>query len=317
MTNTVKNSFFEAKINSDTHTLERLTVFKADSDGVLDLTKFPEMDEVRCIGTGYYLMPYAQRVIDKMVLPKRVKKIRESAFYAAPIKAVVWPDDCFDIAQQTFDLCYIESLENIAHVKSIGKLAFANSRLKSLCIPNGVNVIPDSCFIGTPLNSLTNTEHLTEICKEAFLGTYLRGIHWPSRCTTIRKSTFDNCKKLSYIENTQGIEIIEKAAFSGCGLTSFCMPPKCRYINAETFSYCSSLTDVRNLDHIISIGHSAFASSGIQEIDLSNSVCSSIEDAAFAKSSLERFTPGYYLENIGETAFYGTPYERKENVDLN
>ena len=100
--------------------------------------------------------------------------------------------------------------------------------------------------------------------------------------TSIGKSAFYGCYRLTAIEIPNSVTSIGSSAFSGCsGLTAVEIPNSVTSIGSSAFSECSGLTAVEIPSSVTSIGYSAFEDCyRLTAIEIPNSV-TSIGSSAF------------------------------------
>lgn len=287
---TIKNQFFKAKYNDDTCTLESLEIIKPRDDGVLDLNKFKHMSDVRIIGDKAPVVDYkSSNQIDKLILPKGVREVRDMAFFKLYAKSVVWPDECVGIPDQAFMNSNIEKLLNIAHVTSIGKSAFKGCTLKSCCIPDGVAEIPETCFCLAGLSDISGGKNVKKLGSRAFYGCLeLKSFTIPTGVDSLPSECFSQC---IHLREVNGLDHIKNFG---------------RY----SFYSCSDFDGAHSLDAALSIGKFAFCYSSIESIDLRRSICGYIGRCAFADSKIKNFMPGYFQCTVDDSAFDNTPLRK-------
>lgn len=125
---------------------------KTDRDGCFDLNAFPELRDVDII-SHQFMMEGSIKNVEKIVLPKHLKKAESYAFCTLPVKAFVWADDCPEIPYGAFEGSDIEEIVNIGNITSIGGKAFKETKIRSINIPDTVKKSPR--VVSSILNSRT------------------------------------------------------------------------------------------------------------------------------------------------------------------
>ena len=229
----------------------------------------------------------------------------------------------------------------------IARSAFLNCKgLTSIIIPDSVTSIGESAFYGcTGLTSITIPNSVTSIGGDAFSNcTNISKVNYtgniagwcaltglvsitmqietkliiegkeitgelviPEGVTSIGKSAFCGCSKLTSITIPDSVTIIGEEAFAYCtGLTSITIPNSVTSIEAWAFSGCKGLTSIIIPDSVTSIGESAFyGCKGLTSITIPNSV-TSIKYKAFQNcTGLTSITIPESVSNIGYNTFSG------------
>lgn len=111
---------------------------------------------------------------------------------------------------------------------------------------------------------------------------YIEAVIIEDGVTTIGKSAFYNCTKLSDAKIAESVTKIGSDAFEYCkGLTSITIPDNVTTIDMYAFLYCDNLTTVSIGNNVTTVGYMAFGDcTGITEIVIPRSV-TKISDSAF------------------------------------
>ena len=162
---------------------------------------------------------------DTISLPSNLKTIREQAFTAAILTAIVIPDSVTVIESGAFESCpnlaSVTLSENLAEI-SADLFADCNSLL-SIVIPESVLTIGDGAFSScNALNSITLSSQLQ----------------------TIGISAFDSCTSLSSIVLPETLTTIGNMAFRTTGLVSVVIPAAVDSIGINAFGNCDALTGI-------------------------------------------------------------------------
>lgn len=290
MKNTVYKYGFSASFSADSDgakCLDSIVFMSNCKERDLNFNDYEEFDDVEIIPEQFDISSNSFSFeLERLVLPRNVRKICKGAFQSMLIRSVVWPDACDHIPEYAFNGSSLAEISNICHIKSIGKGAFRGSYIKSIEIPDGVTEIPKDCFSQSRIRDVSGCRNVETIGSRAFYSSDIEHFDIPQKVNDISYKCFFGCIEL---KNVSGLEHI-------------------RLFDSESFAHCESLKNIPALDKAIGIKEDAFACSAIECVDFSNSTCSYIEDGAFACTNLKSFKPGYFLTNVSPRAFDETPY---------
>lgn len=287
----IENKYFTAKCAIGADGIKHLCsmdIREVPENGCIDLDEIEELQDVKVIGAGFYLLHREGLRIGKLVLPRGVRKIRDNAFNGKSISEIVWPDNC-DIPARAFMHSGLKRIHNIGGVKAIGKEAFRGCRLESIYIPDGVTEISECCFAKSELQEIRGGANIELIGEGAFKEcTNLKSFAIPSKVREIPSECFCGCVSLA---NVSGIDDI----------SSF---------GTGSFKNCKALKDFPTFNKARIIGACAFENTCVDRLDLSQSVCSKIGVYAFANTAVNDFKAGYFLKikDVPLLAFEGTPF---------
>ena len=131
---------------------------------------------------------------------------------------------------------------------------------------------PSPVYNNSNVKKVVIEDGVTSIGKSAFDSCIrLTSITIPDSVTSIGNAAFYGCSSLTSITIPDGVTSIEKSAFSFCSsLTSITIPKNVTSIGNSAFSFCRSLTSVMIPDSVTSIGESVFDNcSSLKTISLS------------------------------------------------
>ena len=175
---------------------------------------------------------------------------------------------------------------SLTAVTTIQSTAFENcSALESIALPDMLNTIDECAF---------------ERCSS------LTDITIPNTLEFIRRSAFMYCTRLPQIDLSHTtVTTIEENAFLDCdSLTRVDLPNTLVSIESGAFGSCYSLSSINFPNTLNSIGDYAFSSSKLSQIDLSNTVVTTIGEYTFSSClSLPRIDLPATLESISIAAF--------------
>ena len=236
--------------------------------------------------------------VQKVVLSKNLKEIKENAFSNCQLTNITIPNS----------------------VTTIGSGAFKNcTGLTSITIPSSVTNIGDSAFLGctglteiyvSEMNKVYDSRNNCNAIIETSKNELIKGCNntiIPNNVTNIGSYALYDCEELTNITIPNSVTSIGDSAFSGCsGATSITIPNSLTSISDSTFSGCSGATSITIPNSVTSIGDSAFSGcSGATSITIPNSV-TSIGDRGFSYcSGATSITIPNSVTNISNSAFSG------------
>ena len=170
-------------------------------------------------------------------------------------------------------------------LKIIETAAFENcASLTQINLPEGLEVIKNSVFAGTAIKDITIPATLIQLQDEAFRDiTTLETVDFNNVETTIGKSCFQGCTKLTSITGVGNITSIGNNAFYKCEvLEELSSLNNVTSIGDEAFLFCKQLKKVEGLHNLTSVGARAFAQcNSIEKLDIDWSKVEKIGDSAF------------------------------------
>lgn len=180
--------------------------------------------------------------LEKIVLPKKLETIGNSAFSGTGIKEIELPESLTTLDSHAFQNC--TSLVSIKIPDKITKISYGTfsncSNLQSVSFPSTLTLIEERAFYETDLSEIdipgsvenikenafcrnenlkkvTFNEGLVKIESYSFLGCKsIESIVFPSTLRTIGYSGFQDCTNLKQISLNEGLVCIESDAFSRC-----------------------------------------------------------------------------------------------------
>lgn len=180
--------------------------------------------------------------LEKIVLPKKLETIGNSAFSGTGIKEIELPESLTTLDSHAFQNC--TSLVSIKIPDKITKISYGTfsncSNLQSVSFPSTLTLIEERAFYETDLSEIdipgsvenikenafcrnenlkkvTFNEGLVKIESYSFLGCKsIESIVFPSTLRTIGYSGFQDCTNLKQISLNEGLVSIESEAFSRC-----------------------------------------------------------------------------------------------------
>lgn len=232
---------------------------------------------------------YNNILIDNMIIPDGVTKIKDYTFYrCSNLTSVILPDSIKEIGKYAFYGCgSMSSITLPDSLNGIGSYAFAYCKsLTNVILPNNITSISNDTFRNcTCLTNITIPDSITIIGSEAFFDcSSLTSVTLSSSLNTIGSYAFYRCSSLSSIALPDSLAGIGSYAFGYCnGLTNVILPSKISRIKEGTFTNCNNLTNITIPKSVTLIGRLAFDN------------CSSLTDVTIPD----------HATDIGESAFYG------------
>lgn len=209
--------------------------------------------------------------LEKIVLPKKLETIGNSAFSGTGIKeielseslttldshafqnctslvSIKIPDKITKISYGTFSNCSnLQSVSFPSTLTLIEERAFYETDLSEIDIPGSVENINENAFCRNEnLKKVTFNEGLVKIGSNSFLGCKsIESIVFPSTLRTIGYSGFSDCTNLKQISLNEGLVCIESEAFSRCsGLTDIVLPSTLEYCKGGAFNGCRNVKSI-------------------------------------------------------------------------
>ena len=209
--------------------------------------------------------------LEKIVLPKKLETIGNSAFSGTGIKEIELPESLTTLDSHAFQNC--TSLVSIKIPDKITKISYGTfsncSNLQSVSFPSTLTLIEERAFYETDLSEIdipgsvenikenafcrnenlkkvTFNEGLVKIESYSFLGCKsIESIVFPSTLRTIGYSGFQDCTNLKQISLNEGLVCIESDAFSRCsGLTDIVLPSTLEYCKGGAFNGCRNVKSI-------------------------------------------------------------------------
>lgn len=209
--------------------------------------------------------------LEKIVLPKKLETIGNSAFSGTGIKEIELPESLTTLDSHAFQNC--TSLVSIKIPDKITKISYGTfsncSNLQSVSFPSTLTLIEERAFYETDLSEIdipgsvenikenafcrnenlkkvTFNEGLVKIESYSFLGCKsIESIVFPSTLRTIGYSGFSDCTNLKQISLNEGLVCIESEAFSRCsGLTDIVLPSTLEYCKGGAFNGCRNVKSI-------------------------------------------------------------------------
>lgn len=209
--------------------------------------------------------------LEKIVLPKKLETIGNSAFSGTGIKeielseslttldshafqnctslvSIKIPDKITKISYGTFEGCSnLQFVSFPSTLTLIEERAFYETDLSEIDIPGSVENIKENAFCRNEnLKKVTFNEGLVKIESYSFLGCKsIESIVFPSTLRTIGYSGFADCTNLKQISLNEGLVCIESEAFSRCsGLTDIVLPSTLEYCKGGAFNGCRNVKSI-------------------------------------------------------------------------
>ena len=249
--------------------------------------------------------------LSSITIPKNLSSIGASAFYL-----------CTGLSEVTFK----------NGVGYIGNAAFSGcSGIKTLVLPDSIRGIGDSAFLNcTGLTDVILPANLATISYSLFSGcTNLKSISIPVAAETVESEAFKDCKALESVTfiGSRVSKIGEKAFYNCVSLKKLTVTEKVTQISFNAFENCTGLTEIFfNAVSCADLSHNnfVFAKAGTAGEGITVTFGDQVKNIPaylfYPYTSSSEYTPNiknviinsYIIENIGESAFYGTEYYNTE-----
>lgn len=216
-------------------------------------------------------------VIPSTVQDKTVTKIAEETFYLSQIKSVEIPATITYIDELAFGHCkQLQSVNMLCKLTSISPNTFYRcNNLTSVSLPDNIKSLDSLSFAYCyNLKSIDLPTSLESIGSSAFIGcSRLEQIIIPNNVNTVYSNAFKDCSSLKTVSLPESIEFIDRGTFYNCtSLTTINIPNTVKEIKYEAFYKCTSLASIKLPNTLESIEEKAF------------SVCTSLEEIVIPSS---------------------------------
>ena len=237
------------------------------------------LKEVESVVDGVYKIPsgafYNKKTLMKCVLPDRLERIEENAFYGTVLTgSVVLPEGLKYVSG--FRETKITSVQFPSTLEVIGNSAFdrCSSLMCEINLPESIKLIEDSAFNSTGIKGNLSLPHnLESIGSSAFYGcrNLTGSLVIPDKVKTINNSAFGYCGFTGTLTLPDGLTEIQRSAFS---LTSFKgelnIPSSVTIIGAYAFEMTKFSGTLVLPSELVSLGERVFYNcsrlSGVIEI---------------------------------------------------
>ena len=130
--------------------------------------------------------------IQKVVLPRACKEIKDRAFDSCTLESIEFPDSLISLGKSVFSGCKcLKTVEFNPDLRNIGEYCFYGADIEDLILSPKVKVLPKGCFQQTSLKSVTLNKSLEMIGSGAFSSTAIQIITLPESIRLVEKSALD------------------------------------------------------------------------------------------------------------------------------
>lgn len=131
--------------------------------------------------------------IQKVILPRACKEIKDRAFYSCALECIEFPDSLVSLGKSVFSGCKcLKTVEFNPNLRNIGEYCFWGSGIQSLDLPPYVKAVPNGCFEWCrSLKSVSLNENLEMLGSSAFYDTAIQKIALPENIRLVEKSALD------------------------------------------------------------------------------------------------------------------------------
>ena len=130
--------------------------------------------------------------IQKVILPRACKEIKDRAFYSCALECIEFPDSLVSLGKSVFSGCKcLKTVEFNPDLRNIGEYCFYGADIEDLVLPPKVKVLPKGCFQLTSLKSVSLNKNLEMMGSGAFSSTKIQKIALPENIRLVEKSALD------------------------------------------------------------------------------------------------------------------------------
>ncbi len=185
---------------------------------------------------GPYTKPEVR--LKKIVFPKTIKEITESAFEGCSELQEIHICDL----KAWCEILYVDVRFKHSHHSPFRHFYYNNLKLylngeliTKLVVPNGVKILTGFSGVQS-IESVTMPPSVEHIGVDCFDGCKkLKKVEFSSSLKTIGDHAFSECRSLQYIQIPEGVMSIGSYAFSGCNLLELRLPSSLKTIPESTF----------------------------------------------------------------------------------
>ena len=130
--------------------------------------------------------------IQKVILPRACKEIKDRAFYSCALECIEFPDSLVSLGKSVFSGCKcLKTVEFNPNLMNLGEYCFWDSDIEDLVLPPKVKVLPKGCFQLTSLKSVSLNKNLEMMGSGAFSSTKIQKIALPENIRLVEKYALD------------------------------------------------------------------------------------------------------------------------------
>lgn len=224
-----------------------------NSDDLYNIeSRMPNLLTIDLSGTDMTALPaktfYQRYALQKIVLPKGLNSIGNSAFYRCyDMLDVELPAALTSIGNSAFRDC--DNIKNMIvpeGVTSVGEYAFAGcGRLNTVKLPSTLQTISGGMFYDSGIEHVVLPEGVIAIGNNAFYSCdYLKELICPSTLNSIDYNAFSACVSLSSISLNEGLKTLGNDVFYNCDALKEATLPSTLTTCDSPFAYCDNLKKV-------------------------------------------------------------------------
>ncbi len=239
----------------------------------------------------------------KVVLPKSLLTIGESAFQSNDIEVVEFNEGLTIIGPEAFKHNKLTSLKLPTSLEEIGAHAFyINELTGTLLIPPMVKRIDMRAFRENKITELVLSEGLQELGIQVFMGNKIKTLKLPNSLQYIGPACFKG-NKINSLELGSGLSNIDNSAFANNLITDLIIPDSNSLTRIGSSAFLNNLlTSVKLPETLDTLELAAFMSNKIRDLVLSPNI-TTISWLAFANNQIENLVLPEGIVSIQSEAF--------------
>lgn len=239
----------------------------------------------------------------------KVIGIMSKAFSETVFRKVTLKGEISRIEEYAFDHCSYLNEVNLSgsSVEIIDSYAFSYTfNLEKVFLPDTLVEIGEKAFLFSGIKHIDLPDSILEIKNQAFRYSHIVRVELPTNIHKISYRLFSNCKYLCEVRSRSFFTHISKYAFYATNISYFDFTPKIKSLSVGCFS-CSTIVEADlSMVHISHIPAKIFCNCSNLLIVKLSSFITTINEFAFASTSIQNVSFSWQLDTIKDFAFYNS-----------